>query len=398
MVHNSALNVDGGLRMHYKIRYLLPSVLVVCMIGILMVPNAFAQDRGDFYLTYIPTTIYPTFEVWLKDNAFFETHVENLNNIFKLPDDVDIIIADSSYYSDCKYPNAFYSDKQILICYELIYDTDYRFTQYYEREYGYHWTTEQLLERDNATLNVVESVLYHELGHALIDVYDLPITGLEENVADQFAAYYALAFTYEDDPENYIGQNIILDTALDYWLISEEYPDIRPSAFADTHSLDKQRFYNFACWTYGAYPNYSQWMINDGWVTEERALSCEYEYQQIVQVWDMFLEQHFQNGMVSEDFDSIWILVILGIVSIAVAVLVINKNKKKTPRPVPQPKTFGVKPSEIICPICKQPNRPTSKVCGKCGNPIKGKDKPKIICPICKQPNRSTSKSLWEMW
>ena len=26
---------------------------------------------------------------------------------------------------------------------------------------------------------------------------------------------------------------------------------------------------------------------------------------------------------------------------------------------------------KIICPICKQPNRSTSKICGKCGNPIK---------------------------
>ena len=47
---------------------------------------------------------------------------------------------------------------------------------------------------------------------------------------------------------------------------------------------------------------------------------------------------------------------------------------------------------KIICHICKQPNRSTSKICGKCGNPIKGKAEPKIICHICKQPNRSTSK------
>ncbi len=26
---------------------------------------------------------------------------------------------------------------------------------------------------------------------------------------------------------------------------------------------------------------------------------------------------------------------------------------------------------KIICHICKQPNRSTSKICGKCGNPIK---------------------------
>ncbi len=89
------------------------------------------------------------------------------------------------------------------------------------------------------------------------------------------------------------------------------------------------------------------------------------------------------------------ILVVLGAGFAGVAVFIVNKNKKKTPttQVVQRPKTTQVtQQSKIICPICKQPNRPTSKICGKCGNPIEGKDKPKIICPICKQPNRPTSK------
>ena len=84
-------------------RYLFLSVLVL-LVGILTVPNAFAQDRGDFYLTYEPTAMYPTFEDWLKDYEIFETHIENLNYIFQLPHDVEIIIADSSYDPGCEYP------------------------------------------------------------------------------------------------------------------------------------------------------------------------------------------------------------------------------------------------------------------------------------------------------
>ena len=71
-----------------------------------------------------------------------------------------------------------------------------------------------------------------------------------------------MLFPYLDDPENIIGQDVMYDASWDYWLISEEYPDLPVTAYADTHALDKQRFFNLACWTYGAYPNESQWMTN----------------------------------------------------------------------------------------------------------------------------------------
>ena len=61
-----------------------------------------------------------------------------------------------------------------MICYELIADTEYRFEQYYEREHGYDWTTqEQLLDLDDSVENVIENTLYHELGHAFIDAYKI---------------------------------------------------------------------------------------------------------------------------------------------------------------------------------------------------------------------------------
>ena len=331
-------------------RYLLLSVLVF-LVGILMVPNAFAQDRGDFYLTYEPTAIYPTFEDRLKDYKFLENHIENLNYIFQLPHDVEIIIADSSYDPGCEYPNAYYGDRKILICYELIADTEYRFEQYYERQSGYDWTTqEQLLALDDSVENVIENTLYHELGHALIDIYGLPTTGLEENVADQFAAYFALQFPYQDDPKNTIGQSVVLDTAWDYYLISEEYPDLTPSHFADTHSLNEQRFNHLACWTYGAYPNDSQWMLDEEFALADRAENwCEEEYQKIVQFWNC--QPVFQEGVISASALSScpassggfeWVMILIPVIIIVVVVVAI-KSRKKTSRTAPQRKTFGVK-------------------------------------------------------
>ena len=81
-------------------RYLLLSVLIF-LAGILTVPNAFA-DGGDFYLTYIPTSDYLTYETWLQDRYIFEIHIVTLKDFFKLPHDAEIIIADKSFHPDCE--------------------------------------------------------------------------------------------------------------------------------------------------------------------------------------------------------------------------------------------------------------------------------------------------------
>ena len=54
-----------------------------------------------------------------------------------------------------------------------------------------------------------------------------------------------------------------------------------------------------------------------------------------------------------------------------------RRSEDKPIEKMDRPKRVEDRPVEkmnrpkIICPICKQPNRSTSKICGKCGNPIK---------------------------
>ena len=156
------------------------------------------------------------------------------------------------------------------------------------------YTAEEQVEDWNYSLiNVIEHTLYHELGHALLDVYDITFSGKEENVADQFASYY-FSFTYEDDPENIIGQDVMLDTAWNYWKISEQYPDLLPTDFADTHGLNKQRSYDALCYAYGAYPNDTEFLFNEGYLPENRAIWCEEEFNQIVDCNEK-LENNFQD-------------------------------------------------------------------------------------------------------
>jgi Putative metallopeptidase len=103
-------------------------------------------------------------------------------------------------------------------------------------------TEEELIKAsDDTTL----FVFYHEMGHALVDVLRLPITGKEEDAVDQLST---LILAESDDQGE--GEDAALNGAIWFFLTGSEN-EITESAFADEHSLGQQRFYNIACWVYG---------------------------------------------------------------------------------------------------------------------------------------------------
>ena len=46
-----------------------------------------------------------------------------------------------------------------------------------------------------ATIDVVDYVFYHEMGHALIDIHNIAIPGGEEDAADTLSAYILAEFS-----------------------------------------------------------------------------------------------------------------------------------------------------------------------------------------------------------
>ena len=147
-----------------------------------------------------------------------------------------------------------------------------------------------------------------EVAHAIIDIYDLPVVGLEENVADQYAALI-LSYTYEEDAGDYSLGLDQLSNVGSYYLYEDEYwniicpesaetPEEAESctgSYWDVHNLDIQRFYNISCYAYGSDPEYNQYLIEDGLLPEDRALYCEDEYWQLDYAWSHLLK-NFTNG------------------------------------------------------------------------------------------------------
>jgi len=94
--------------------------------------------------------------------------------------------------------------------------------------------------------NVIHT-LFHEIGHAIIDQFQLPVIGQEEDAVDAFATIEVITFFEED------AKPILIDVAAS-WLAMDADTDREQLNFYDIHDLDAQRAYRVICHLYGNDP------------------------------------------------------------------------------------------------------------------------------------------------
>lgn len=229
------------------------------------------KDGGDFYITYEPTEQYKELSLWLKNNEEWVLNISHINEI-KLPYDIEII------YRECGEANAaYYSEGFIEVCYELV-------EQIIEIQSRYYFTEEEIRM---AVQDTTYFIFLHELGHALIDVYDIPYTGKQEDAVDQLATIILLT-------ENEQGVNALFATS-NYWheLGSEPIP-YETLPFHDEHSFELQRFYSILCFVYGNDPVNSSDVLNLIPDSSDNIKFWQYhcvnEHNVISNNWNMFLE------------------------------------------------------------------------------------------------------------
>jgi hypothetical protein len=196
-----------------------------------------------------------------------------LNNQFNLPVDVTIC------FSECGERNAFYKPQThtIDICYEIIDEL---------------WESFEPVARNQEELkkSVGEAlvfIIFHELGHALIHVYDLPVTGREEDAVDQFST---LLISRSGGVEKAFGG------ASFFYLSAKKQGAFSHFAFWDEHSLSAQRFYEILCLIYGSDPNKFSALIRNGSLPLERGQRCQSEYMKIDRAWLRLLKPHVKAG------------------------------------------------------------------------------------------------------
>lgn len=128
-------------------------------------------------------------------------------------------------------------------------------------------------------------ILMHELGHALIDVYGLPVLGKEEDAADSVAAVF-----FTTSVAN--GAEYAFDTARFFHLLSARQRRLAPSDYWDEHSLDEQRASSIVCWIAGASEDSYKAVQERRLLGADRLQRCPAEYRQKVAAWQSLLSPH----------------------------------------------------------------------------------------------------------
>ena len=228
-------------------------------------------DNGDFIVENAPVENprYEKIDEEIREDKTLEKAADQLNRELSLPNDIYLRA------KDCKEINAYYDprDQSVTVCYELI---EHYFVTFKKAGYSDEKAYEQMFD-------AVRFAFLHEIGHALIDNYKLPIMGNEEDAADRCSAYINL------EELGAKGVSAVL-AAADAFRIESRGKTPSQRNLADEHLLNEQRFYNSLCMIYGSNPNRYASIIEDGYLPNERAVKCPNEYERTVDSWENLLE------------------------------------------------------------------------------------------------------------
>ncbi|WP_299151720.1 DUF4344 domain-containing metallopeptidase [uncultured Tateyamaria sp.] len=127
------------------------------------------------------------------------------------------------------------------------------------------------------------SIFYHELGHAVIDLMEVPIFGQEEDAADVMSVLM-IDWLFDEDT----AQAIAYDSAFGFINDPDQTEEV---PYWDLHGPDEQRYYNHVCLFYGANPDARDDLAVDLGLPEGRAETCVEEYEQAAYSWGIIFDE-----------------------------------------------------------------------------------------------------------
>jgi Putative metallopeptidase len=243
-------------------------------ISVIAAPIAQAQSadrqiRVEYETAQTP--LYQSVSEALQQVQAFEAEAKILSQVFVLPRDITVS------FKECGTDTTHYdaSASLIVLCYELLesFRKDFESSEVTTEKSSY-WA-----------VNAGKFVFLHEVGHALIHDWNLPVLGREEDAADQFATFF-LSLGGRD------RLGLAWAAAVQLLLVSQQQSN-QYSAW-DEHSSPLQRFYSIACLSYGSspadYPDLSEAVLP----TSQRD-QCVAESQQTMQSWARLLQPHVRR-------------------------------------------------------------------------------------------------------
>ena len=134
-------------------------------------------------------------------------------------------------------------------------------------------------------------ILAHEIGHALIEALDLPVTGRIEDAVDQFASLVMQQVAVAGESRDDVAWNLRM-AATD--LLSGSRGQYPLEAYADAHALGEQRYFNLQCLLYGSDQARFADLVEGGDLPAARARSCPEETRRATRAWWRLLQPYLE--------------------------------------------------------------------------------------------------------
>ena len=133
-------------------------------------------------------------------------------------------------------------------------------------------------------------VLTHELGHGVINEFNMPVLGREEDAADSFAIVTALKMG------SAASERVLIEAAKgQVFSAKRDKKDGNALAFYDEHGLDLQRAYTIVCFMVGAEPEKYTQLAKDTKLPEYRQKGCAYEWKNMEWSWEEMLKKNLRG-------------------------------------------------------------------------------------------------------
>jgi Putative metallopeptidase len=132
------------------------------------------------------------------------------------------------------------------------------------------------------------AVATHEMGHAAISEFNLPVLGREEDAADDYAILTALRLVASEFSYR------VLVAAAKGWLLAarRDLKDGGKPNYYDRHGLNEQRAYQIVCMMVGSDPVKFKIVADEYNLPDERRRTCAWDFDTAWQSWNRVLAPH----------------------------------------------------------------------------------------------------------
>ena len=221
----------------------------------------------------------------LKEQGTLGKLVTHLNGTIKLKRPILVNV------TPCGEANAFFAPadagldathpSQITLCVEFM---EHMLTLFSDEE-------DKLADAVEQMLNVTVWTFFHELGHALVDNFQLPITGKEEDAVDRLATLMALSL-------GHAGGDIAMAGAAAFALEHDQEGEEGAPLWGE-HALDGQRMFDILCIMYGSDPQEFSDLVGEDGLPTERAEMCQETFASSTRAWTQLLKPYLTAAALS---------------------------------------------------------------------------------------------------